>query len=249
MEATAEMETGPGLPFEADETPRIGNLAAALAKAQGAMANASKDKENPHFRSRYADLASIWDACRAALSANGLCVMQRVSTVAEGVMVTTTLAHASGEWVRDRAVFPVAQRTPQAYGSAITYARRYALASLVGVAAGDDDDGNEASVGGSPGSAPPPRQAPRQQAAKKTEAKPAPKADPVADAKAQVARARAKRIWEAAQRNGLSLDEFKEWTHSTLGHERPSTEWTEDEMAQLEAAMAAEAQMSREATA
>ena len=235
--------------IEADETPSIGNLAAALAKAQGAMKAAAKDAENPHFRSRYADLASIWAACREPLAANGLCVMQRVSTVEAGVMVTTLLAHASGEWVRDRAVFPVAQKTPQAYGSAITYARRYALAALVGVAAGDeDDDGNEASGHGTPG-APPPRQAPRQQAARRAEPKPEPKAEPKEDARAQLARARAKRIWEAAQRNGLNAEEFKTWTHSTLGHEKPSSEWTQEDMDRLEQAMADEAKMNREQSA
>lgn len=123
----------------------IAALAAALAKAQGEMAGAKKDAINPHFKSRYADLASVWDACRAALSKNGLAVVQRVFADPDGVGVRTTLMHASGEWIEEVLVVPVQQRSAQGFGSAITYARRYALQAMVGVAA-DDDDGNEASA-------------------------------------------------------------------------------------------------------
>lgn len=131
---------------DVDQTESIAALSAALAKAQGQMKGAKKDSVNPHFKSSYADLASIWDACRDALAANGLAVMQRVSTDAVGVCITTQLVHSSGEWVRDRCVYPVAQRTPQGIGSAITYGRRYSLAALLGIAAEDDDDGNAASA-------------------------------------------------------------------------------------------------------
>jgi hypothetical protein len=127
-----------------DET--LGALAAALAKAQGAMANAAKDKSNPHFKSRYADLASVWDACRDALSANGLAVVQLVSVADKAsVAVETRLLHASGQSLSSMLALPVAQPTAQGIGSAITYARRYALAAMVGVAPDEDDDGNEAS--------------------------------------------------------------------------------------------------------
>jgi hypothetical protein len=136
----------------ADESPTLGELAKALAKAQGAIRAAAKDSTNPHFKSKYADLASIWAACREQLSSNGLSVLQRVSSGQRGVIITTQLLHASGEWVRDRLELPVAQQTPQGYGSAITYGRRYALAALVGVAADEDDDGNAASL---PARAPP----------------------------------------------------------------------------------------------
>ena len=136
---------------QTDESPTIGALAAALAKAQGAMKSAAKDSVNPHFKSKYADLASVWDACREPLSSNGLAVVQRVSSSPAGVVLTTMLLHSSGEWIRDRATFPVVQQTAQAYGSAITYARRYALAAMVGVAPDEDDDGNSA-VASPPGS-------------------------------------------------------------------------------------------------
>lgn len=124
----------------------IDQIATALAKAQGEIKGAAKDSTNPHFKSSYADLASVWEACRAALSKNGLSVIQTPDTTADGVFLYTTLAHSSGQWIRG--VMPVrpVQDTPQGLGSALTYARRYSLASMVGVAP-EDDDGNAASAG------------------------------------------------------------------------------------------------------
>lgn len=138
---------------EVMESPTIGALAGALAKAQGAMRAAPKDSNNPFFNSKYADLASVWSVIREPLSANGLAVSQRLSTGEKGVVITTELMHASGEWIRDRLFVPVTQSVSkdgkqqawiQAFGSAVTYARRYALSSIVGVAADEDDDGNSA---------------------------------------------------------------------------------------------------------
>ena len=124
---------------------QINELAAALAKAQGQIQAASRDRENPHFRSRYADLASVWDACRVALSANGLAVVQGPALADRGVSVTTRLLHSSGQWAESTLMLPMDKATAQGAGSAITYARRYALAAMVGVAPDDDDDGNAAS--------------------------------------------------------------------------------------------------------
>src|SRR6187399_1930743 len=88
-----------------DETPTrstsIAALAAALAKAQTEIAPAAKDKENPFFHSRYADLASTWDACRGPLTRNGLAILQPVKADGARVTVTTILAHASGEWMQE----------------------------------------------------------------------------------------------------------------------------------------------------
>lgn len=117
----------------------VAALAAALAKAQGMMSHASKDAQNPHFRSRYADLAAVWSAVREPLSANGLSVVQTVAQGDGTVGVRSLLLHASGEWICSVLEMPVAQKTPQGYGSALTYARRYALAALVGIAQDDDD--------------------------------------------------------------------------------------------------------------
>lgn len=126
---------------------QINELATALAKAQGAIKGAIKDAENPHFRSKYADLASVWDACRVALSSNGLAVLQAprgaVNEAGWVVEVETRLLHASGQWMGDTITVPVGKPDAQGLGSALTYARRYALASFVGVAP-EDDDGNAA---------------------------------------------------------------------------------------------------------
>ncbi len=118
----------------------IAALAAALAKAQGQMTHAAKDAQNPHFKAKYADLAAVWSAIREPLSANGLSVAQTVTQGDGTVGVTSLLMHASGEWILSTLTMPVAQKTPQGYGSALTYARRYSLAALVGIAQ-DDDDG------------------------------------------------------------------------------------------------------------
>lgn len=119
----------------------VAELAAALAKAQAAMKHAPKEKTNPHFKSKYADLASYWEACREALSANNLSVVQVPALAGQGVVaIHTALLHASGQWIRGVLEVPMAQNTAQAMGSAITYGRRYALAAMVGMAQ-DDDDG------------------------------------------------------------------------------------------------------------
>lgn len=125
---------------------QINELAVALAKAQGAIEGAAKGKENPHFRSKYADLSSVWEACRAALACNGLSVVQMTDTSdKDEVIVDTRILHASGQWIEGRLVLPVSKTDAQGYGSALTYARRYGLAAAVGVAP-EDDDGNLAAA-------------------------------------------------------------------------------------------------------
>jgi hypothetical protein len=133
-------------PF-AEQSHSLSALASALAKAQSEMSGASKDKVNPHFKSAYADLASVWDACRGPLSKNGLAVLQPASAQGPTVTVRTILVHSSGEWIASDLRMTAVQATPQGIGSCITYARRYALASLVGIAP-EDDDGNAASTNG-----------------------------------------------------------------------------------------------------
>lgn len=127
----------------------IAALAAALAKAQGEMEGAAKANINPHFKSKYADLASVWDACREPLSKHGLSVLQPVSADGARVTVTTILAHSSGEFISEALTMTAAQNTPQGVGSTITYGRRYGLASMVGIAP-EDDDGNAGSNTGQP---------------------------------------------------------------------------------------------------
>jgi hypothetical protein len=121
----------------------LGELAKALAKAQSELAGAKKDATNPHFRSKYADLASVWDACRKPLADNGLTVMQYTAVREQQPFLVTLLVHASGESVEGETPLLYGKADMQALGSAITYARRYGLAAMVGVAP-EDDDGNAA---------------------------------------------------------------------------------------------------------
>lgn len=122
----------------------ITKIADALVKAQAAMKPAIKDSRNPHFNSRYADLASVWDAIREPLTTNGLSVIQMVgSNELEKTTLTTRVTHVSGEWIESTWQIPVGKQDPQGLGSAISYARRYALASAIGVVQ-EDDDGNAA---------------------------------------------------------------------------------------------------------
>lgn len=142
----------------------IDRIAAALAKAQGAIEGAKKDSDNPFFKSRYADLAAVWAACRSQLATVGIAVIQIPNGTGARVPVkcwdkndqplpdsegaeqrlTTLLVHASGQWIGGTFTMVAGEVTPQAAGSCITYMRRYSLAALVGVAP-EDDDGNAAS--------------------------------------------------------------------------------------------------------
>lgn len=135
-------------------TPKLN---AALAKAQAAFEAASKDAINPAFKdvtnaakakgTRYADLTAVVEATRPALTANELAVTQEPMEALEGwVKVRTTLLHSSGEERSSILALPCAQKTAQAYGSALTYARRYAYSAMVGVVVDADDDGNAASA-------------------------------------------------------------------------------------------------------
>jgi hypothetical protein len=145
---TATAKPAPDAPADAEASttrPPIDHLAAALAKAQGQIHAAEKSRKNEHFRSKYATLADVWDACRGPLSANGLSVAQLVRAADGGVEVETVLLHASGQSISSVLALPVAQNTAQGLGSAITYGRRYGLAAMVGVAPDEDDDGNAAS--------------------------------------------------------------------------------------------------------
>jgi hypothetical protein len=122
----------------------IKELATALAKAQGELEGAIKDSTNPHFKSRYADLASVVAALKATFPGHGLAYVQTVVTDAAAVGVETMLLHASGEWIRGEPFFvPVNKADAQGFGSALTYCRRYSLAAMCGVAP-EDDDGNAA---------------------------------------------------------------------------------------------------------
>ena len=121
----------------------MGALYGALAKAQAEMKNAALNKTNPHFRSRYADLATIRDAITAPLAKHGLCVAQVIEHGERGPALVTILGHTSGAAIESRHPLPPMGK-PQEFGSALTYARRYALAAMCGIGAEEDDDANAA---------------------------------------------------------------------------------------------------------
>lgn len=129
-----------------DTSPSIGELAKALAKAQGCMKAAQKTKSNPFFKSKYADLEATWDACRDALSKNGLSIVQMPFDNEGRIGVETMLLHESGEWIKGNLAVRMAKdNDPQNAGSIMSYLRRYSLQAAVGIAT-EDDDGNAAPV-------------------------------------------------------------------------------------------------------
>ena len=129
-----------------EQSESIAEFAKAMAKAQGQIDNAKKASANPFFKSKYADLAACIDVCKDALSANGIAIVQSAYFSGGAVGVTTQLIHESGEWIRSSLNLLPSKHDPQAVGSAITYARRYSLCAMVGIAQ-EDDDGNTATSG------------------------------------------------------------------------------------------------------
>ena len=126
---------------------KIGELAKALSAAQGQLSTAKKKSTNPHFRSKFADLSEVWEACRAALSKNKIAVIQCPQFTDKCDYLETTLVHESGEYMVSRMVLKNAKGDMQGLGSSISYAKRYSLAAMVGVTSEDeDDDGNAASL-------------------------------------------------------------------------------------------------------
>ncbi len=160
--------------FDVSMSPTIGKIAGALAKAQATMGPAIKDKEGiipgkdgrQGYRYGYATLAACFEALQP-LYDNGIAVTQIPLEGGNGVRVATYLLHESGEWLRGELWMPVGKQDPQGYGSALTYARRYGLSALTGLAS-DDDDGSMATHGPQP----------HHQAAPAPAPKPAPKAAP-----------------------------------------------------------------------
>lgn len=128
-----------------ETSPETDKLDAAMAKAQASVSAAIKDKNNPAFRSKYADLSAVWEACRSALTANGISVTQWPVHSTDGRLHLVTRVACAGQWMRAHFSIPVQKADAHGYGSGTTYAKRFALAAAVGVVADDDDDGNAAS--------------------------------------------------------------------------------------------------------
>jgi hypothetical protein len=120
------------------------NIATAFVKAKRTFSPALKDKTNPAFRSKYADLGACLEAVNDALLENGIAIYQETHEDSTGVTVETVLLHETGESLRSGKLHvPAAKQDPQGYGSALTYARRYSLMTACGIAP-EDDDGNAA---------------------------------------------------------------------------------------------------------
>ena len=134
-----------------NHSENLNELAAALSVAQGKMKPAKMNAVNPFLKNRYADLGAVMDACRDVLADNGLSFVQMaftppLETFGRAVGVETMLMHKSGQWLSEQFVLPVGEERGksimQVAGSAISYARRYALAAMLGIVADEDTDGN-----------------------------------------------------------------------------------------------------------
>ncbi len=143
--------------IELEHSHQMDQIFGAMAAAQGAMSAAAKDSTNPFFNSKYADLSSVWNACRDSLSKNNICVIQTTKAHDDRLHLVTLLGHSSGQWIKGTIEIKV--RIPesevdkygklkkinelQLLGSYFTYLRRYCLSAMVGVAPDEDDDGNK----------------------------------------------------------------------------------------------------------
>ena len=127
-------------------SPEVAKLAEALSKAQGEIGGAVKDSVNPFFKSTYANLTSVIEAVKPSLAKYGLSITQTTSFFSDGktLLLVTTLLHSSGQWVSG--IYPInpVKNDPQSLGSAISYAKRYALQAILCVPT-EDDDGEAAS--------------------------------------------------------------------------------------------------------
>lgn len=127
------------------QSEQVNDLFQALSKAQEEMPNAPMDGFNPHFKSKFATLKSIVNTSRSPLSKHGLCVTQTFDSQGDEDFVITTLGHSSGQFISSKCPIRSKDRSSQAYGSGVTYARRYALGAILGMVTDEDDDG-EASM-------------------------------------------------------------------------------------------------------
>ena len=121
------------------QSENLNELFTALSKAQGQFSAAVKDAKNPFFKSNYADLNSVFDAFRVPLAANGLCVSQLVSIIDGNNVLVTMLGHSSGQWIKSHSPIITTKNDAQGFGAGVTYMRRYALVSMLGISQEDDD--------------------------------------------------------------------------------------------------------------
>lgn len=138
-------------PYFMNQSEKLDQLATALAKAQASLSGAKRSALNPHFKNNYATLQDVWEAAREVLAPNGLSIVQTYEATDGKLMnIRTTLLHNSGQWIAGVLSMAPQQATPQGIASASTYGRRYGLASILGIVADEDDDGNAATEEGRP---------------------------------------------------------------------------------------------------
>ena len=135
---------------------QVNEIAKALATAQGEMKNAPYNATNPHLKNKFANLASVRDTTVPALSKHGIAVVQTIVPFDGRAAIATRLIHSSGQWMESLCPLPDAPDM-QKLGSAITYARRYSLSAICGIAADEDDDANAASEPATKAAAAPPK--------------------------------------------------------------------------------------------
>jgi hypothetical protein len=126
------------------QSEQLGELFAALSKAQSQIKTAVTDSSNPFYKSKYTSLDGCWDAARGPLSSNGLAVIQTIGEDSGKLTITTILGHSSGQYLSSVLPLLLTKQDPQSMGLVVTYMRRYALCAIVGITQGDDDDAEEA---------------------------------------------------------------------------------------------------------
>jgi hypothetical protein len=138
------------------QSENTAEISAALSKAQAEMKAATFNKVNPHYKNKYADLAAVLEAIRQPLVSNSLSITQTTEVREGGLVLVTTLRHASGQWISGEYPLPMAAK-PQDLGSALTYARRYSLSAIACIASDEDDDAETARAAGQVASMPKPK--------------------------------------------------------------------------------------------
>jgi hypothetical protein len=190
----------------------ISAIAAALAKTQAELRPAVKDAVNPAFRSKYADLSSVLEACRNALPQNGLSVVQDVTTDIDrgAIGVATRILHSSGEWIECGPIFvPLSKQDAHGVGSATSYGKRYGLCAAVGIAVADEDDDGAVASHQKP--------ATRKPATASVDAgQPSTSPEPPEDPRL-VSRDQLKRLWAMAQKKGWTKESLHAWL-ITMGY-------------------------------
>lgn len=270
MNAETTTAAPPTSPTPLRTSPTLGKIALALAKAQGEFTAAGKDREanvrsdKGNYSYKFANFASIMEAVRAPLAKHELALTVSCPTNTKEARATALLMHSSGEWLASEPVtISIGMNTPQATGSAIEYARKYAVRNLLNIATDDEDDDGQAAVGNSAATAQTSaRVSAKAAAAAKTarmpivDAKPgestdeaaarakalenAPKSNPSGEgesAEAKVVAARTSALWKKAKEEGVTKEEWSKWAESVLQAKKTQDQLTTQDVDQLEACL------------